>query len=60
MVAAAVLGHACVDGGADGKSDVDVEARDDTAGAADPSNSRGYGYCRGAVSENEEGEENNY
>jgi len=56
MVAAAVLGHAGVDGGVDGESDGDAEARDDTAGAVDPSNSRGRGHCGGAVSDDEEGE----
>ena len=60
MVAAAVLGHAGVDGEVDGESDGDAEARDDTAGAADPSNSRGRGHCGGAVSDDEEGEENDY
>jgi len=60
IVDAAVLGHAGVDGGVDGEQDGDVEARDDTAGAADPSNSRGRGHCGGAVSDDGEGEENDY
>jgi len=60
MVAAAVLGHAGVDDGADGESDGDAEARDDTAGAVDPYNSRGRGHCGGAISGDEDGEENDY
>ena len=60
MVAAAVLGHAGVDEGADGESDGDAEARDDTTGAADPSKTRGRGHCGGAVSDDEDGEENDY
>jgi len=59
-VAAAVLGHAGVDGGVDRESDGDAGARDDTVGAADPSNSRSRRHCGGAVSDDEEGEENDY
>jgi len=60
MVAAAVLGHAGGDGGVVVESDGNAEARDDTAGVADTSNSRGRGHCGGAVSDDEEGEENDY
>ena len=57
-MAAAVLGHAGVDEGADWESDGGAEAPIDTLRAADPSNSGGRGHCGGAVSDAEEGEEN--
>jgi len=60
IVAAAALGHTGVNEGADGEADGDADARNETAGAADPSHSRGCGHCGISVSDDEEGEENDY